>query len=88
LIAIKVEDTGLECPSKQQYLKKNFGQALPYSEVLQRNAGEMAKAVSTAEKQNNSKAKLIEWSWYLLIAGLTILFASVLVLNVSGALRS
>jgi hypothetical protein len=51
---------------------------LPYSEVLQRNAGEMAKAVGNSEKRNNSKARLIEWSWYFLIAGLTVVFTSVI----------
>jgi hypothetical protein len=35
---------------------------LPYIEVLQRNAGEMARAVSIAENQKNNKAKLIEFS--------------------------
>lgn len=60
---------------------------LPYSEVLQRNAVEMANAVSNAEKQNNSKGKLIEWSWYLLISGLSIVFAAVLILSISGPIR-
>jgi hypothetical protein len=45
-----------------------------YSDVLQRNAVEMAKAVEKAEVQNEQKAKLIEISWYLLISGLTLVF--------------
>ncbi len=48
--------------------------SLPYSEVLQRNAGEMRKAVERAEVQNEQKAKLIELSWYLLISGLALVF--------------
>jgi len=59
---------------------------LPYTEVLQRNAGEMAKAVIKTEEQNNNKAKLIEWSWYLLIAGLSIVFASVIVFSATGGI--
>ena len=38
---------------------------LPYSEILQKNAGEMAKAVVNSEQKNNNKRKLIEGSWYL-----------------------
>jgi hypothetical protein len=45
-----------------------------FGEVLKRIAGEMAKAVIYSEKQNDDKAKLIEWSWYLLISGLTVMF--------------
>jgi hypothetical protein len=59
---------------------------LPCSEVLRRNAGEMAKAVSKTEEQNNSKAKFIEWSWYLLIAGLSIMFACAMIFAVTGSM--
>jgi hypothetical protein len=45
-----------------------------YDEVLKRNAGEMAKAVAFSEVQNNNKAKLIEYSWYCLLIGLTLIF--------------
>lgn len=47
-----------------------------YREVLQRTAGEMAKAVVQTQKQNNSKAKFIDWSWIFLMIGLTIVFVS------------
>ena len=56
---------------------------LPYSEVLQRNAGEMAKAVVNSEQKNNNKAKSIEGSWYFLIAGLSIVFLSVIIFRTS-----
>jgi hypothetical protein len=61
---------------------------LPYSDVLQRNAVEMAKAVTKTEEQNNNKAKFIVWSWYLLIAGLCIIFASIIVFSASGGVIS
>jgi hypothetical protein len=54
---------------------------LSYDEVLKRNAGEMAKSVADSEKQNNTKAKLIEWSWLLLISGLVIMFISIILSN-------
>jgi hypothetical protein len=56
---------------------------LSYSEVLQRNAGEMAKAVVNSEEKNNNKAKSVEWSWYFLIAGLSIVFTSVILFTAS-----
>jgi hypothetical protein len=56
----------------------------PYIDVLQTNAVEMANAVAKREAQNNNKAKFIVWSWYLLIAGLCIIFASAIVLSASG----
>jgi hypothetical protein len=46
----------------------------------------MAKAVMKSELQNNNKAKFIEWSWYLLIAGLSIVFASVIVFSATGGI--
>lgn len=51
----------------------------PYIEVLQRNAGEMAKVVMEIEVQNNKKAKLIEFSWSLLMIGLCIVFVTAIV---------
>jgi len=67
----------VDIPNVQTLIEKYT--TLSYSEVLQRNAGEMAKAVLNAEIQNNNKAKLIECSWYLLIAGLCIVFISVII---------
>lgn len=54
---------------------------LSYNEVLRRNAGEMAKSVTDTEKQNNTKAKLIELSWMFLISGLVITFISNIISN-------
>lgn len=54
-----------------------------YSEVLQRNAGEMAKAVVYSEINNNNKARLIGWSWYSLISGLSVMFIFMLVYTLS-----
>jgi hypothetical protein len=47
---------------------------LPYDEVLQKNAGEMAKAVVDTMHKNDKKAVFIQMSWYLLIAGLVSIF--------------
>jgi hypothetical protein len=55
----------------EEYTTKHYG------EVLQRTAGEMAKAVVQTQKQNKSKAKFIDWSWILLMIGLTMVFISV-----------
>lgn len=57
----------------------------PYEEVLKRNAGEMAKAVINSEIQNDTKAKLIEWSWYLLISGLSMVFIFVFAYTMIGS---
>jgi MFS family permease len=51
----------------------------PFSEVLKPNAVEMANAVSDAEKKNGSKADLINWSWYFLIAGLALMLVFLLI---------
>ena len=54
---------------------------LSYEEVLKRNAGEMAKSVTDSEKQNNAKARFLEYSWALLISGLIITFTSIILFN-------
>jgi len=51
------------------YLIKHYI-ADPYLEALQTNPDEMANAVTIVQKQNDRKAKFIQWSWYLLFAGL------------------
>ncbi len=56
---------------------------LSYEEVLKRNAGEMAKSVRDSEKQNNTKARYLEYSWVLLILGLIITFISIIIFNYS-----
>jgi hypothetical protein len=43
------------------YLIKEY-MILPYDDVLKRNAGGMVNAVTVEEKQNNRKAKFIQWS--------------------------
>lgn len=48
-----------------------------YRDLLQKNAGQMSKAVLNAEKKNDHKAKCIQISWGLLITGL--IFSSVFV---------
>lgn len=58
---------------------------LRYDEVLQRNAGEMAKVVSDSENKNNRKAHLINYSWYFLIAGLSLVFIFVIAFIAAGA---
>jgi len=50
---------------------------------LKRNAGEMAKSVRDSEKQNNTKARYLEYSWVLLILGLIITFISIIIFNYS-----
>lgn len=52
---------------------------IKYEEVLQRNGGEMAKAVRISEKNNHEKAKFLILSWYALISGLSILFTFIIV---------
>jgi hypothetical protein len=41
----------------------------------------MAKAVVKSQKENNSKAKFIDWSWIFFFLGLIIIFSSVIVSN-------
>jgi hypothetical protein len=48
----------------------------------------MAKAVLKTENDNNNKAKFIEWRWYLLIAGLSMVFASVIIFADGGSITS
>ena len=50
---------------------------LSYSEVLKRNAGELAKVVNDTKTLNDNKAKLIDISWYFLISGLLVVLISV-----------
>jgi hypothetical protein len=57
---------------------------LPYDEVLKRNAGQMANAVKHAEVQNNQKAQLISWSWYFLIAGLSLVVLFLVIFTANG----
>jgi hypothetical protein len=66
-----------------QYLIERYT-TLPYDEVLKRNAGEMANAVKHAEVQNNRKAQLISWSWYFLIAGLSLVVLFIILFTASG----
>ncbi len=67
-----------------QYLIEKYT-TLPYDEVLKRNAGEMANAVIQVERQNNRKAKLINWSWYLLIGGLSMILVFIITFTINGA---
>jgi hypothetical protein len=67
-----------------QYLIRNYT-SLPYTEVLKRNAGEMANAVMQIEKQNNHKARLVKWSWYLLIIGLATVLLFMIIFTISGS---
>jgi hypothetical protein len=57
----------------------------PYEEILTTSSVEMAKAVKHAEEQNNHKAQLISWSWYFLIAGLSLLVLFIVLLTATGA---
>jgi hypothetical protein len=68
-----------------QYLIKHYT-TLPYDEVLKRNAGEMANAVMQIENQNNYKARLVKWSWYLLIIGLTTVLLFMIAFTIGGAM--
>jgi cell division protein FtsW (lipid II flippase) len=52
---------------------------LGYSEVLKRNAAEMRHSVSSSEKNNKNKAMFIEFSWYSLLIGLTLIVVSYIV---------
>jgi hypothetical protein len=67
-----------------QYLIENYTN-LPYDDVLKRNAGEMANAVVQIEKQNNHKARLIKWSWYMLIIGLATVLLFMVIFTSIGA---
>jgi hypothetical protein len=64
-------------------LIKKYGDS-SYSEVLKRTGGSMAGSVTDALMQNNSKAGLIEWSWYLLISGLSTVFLFIIVYVITG----
>ncbi|HZD35823.1 MAG TPA: hypothetical protein VE130_11525 [Nitrososphaeraceae archaeon] len=58
---------------------------LPYDEVLKSNAATMASAIEKIELQNNRKASLINWSWYFLISGLTLVLSFVILYTLYGA---
>ncbi len=56
----------------------------PYGKVLQKNAGTMAKVVEELEDKLNDKARFIDIAWYLLIAGLILVFIFVIIVLTSG----
>jgi hypothetical protein len=73
-----------EVPNVNTILKEDYINA-PYLDVLQKSATAMAEAVKDAERQNNQKAKLIDRSWYFLIAGLTLAVLFIILFIASGA---
>jgi hypothetical protein len=70
-----------------EYLRDEYTK-LPYEEVLKRNAGEMVNAVVDTQKKNNTKAQMINWSWYCLVIGLAIVLVSVILLTMYGTTSS
>jgi hypothetical protein len=80
--ALKVRKWAM-APDVEVLIKKYT--VLPYSEVLKRNAGEMAKVVNDTKTLNHYKAKLIDISWYFLISGLLIVLISASISHISGS---
>ena len=65
------------------YLVQEY-KSKPYTQVLRRVAGEMKKVVVEMEIKLNEKAHYISIAWYLLIAGLILVFIFVLIMVNSG----
>ena len=82
LAALKVRKWAIT-PDVEVLIKKYT--VLPYSEVLKRNAGEMAKVVDDTKTLNNNKAKLIDISWYFLISGLLMVLISASISYIAGS---
>ena len=62
---------------KKYYNKKSI-------DIIRTISVEMAKAVNYSKQQNEDKARVIEISWYLLIAGLVVVFIFVIVYSAFG----
>jgi hypothetical protein len=65
-------------------LIENYSSA-PTEEILKRTTGTMKNAVIDMEMKNDQKAKLIDLSWYYVIAGLIFISVFILMINVLGA---
>jgi hypothetical protein len=71
-------------PSVVPLTNKYF--SIPYKLAIKRIAKTMAWAVTVMELKNNGKARLINWSWYLLILGLSFVLLFVIVTTATGNL--
>jgi hypothetical protein len=60
---------------KEEYLKPKY----LYETVISKMTGAMADAVKKMEEKNKTKAVRIEWSWYILVAGLVSVVAYVVI---------
>lgn len=81
MYAIKIRKWAI-APEVQYLRFKYYSQ--PLRTVIRANAAVMAEAIKTIEKQNGSKAILINYSWYLLIAGLSMVLIFVIVFTTTS----